>query len=213
MLDALKAIFSWLSEGSNATNILLTGATCLTLVVYLLQCKNQRRAAAIEIKEQILEIEDKIKDLMKMKGKFKGSDLYGLGPILTENLWKKNRAILNKYLSEEDRRLLGDFYSLAEKLERARADWVNQMINTWDSKTLLVQLKSLDFHFETSNLEQQNLFNDLINRYILNEFVFEPMVCLEILRDTEGFRLLEGTTTYLKLCKLSKRLFEKIGWR
>lgn len=201
MLDALKTA---LSNENNVTNLLLVVATCFTLVVYILQCNNQKRAAAIEVKEQILEIENKIKDLIKMEGKFKAPELYELGPILTENLWKKNRGILIKYLSEEDRRLLGDFYSLAEELERARADWVNQMINTWDSKTLLVQLKILDYRFRTSEERQ-----DLLNKYISDEFVFEPMVCLEILRNTEGFRLLEGTTTYLRLCKLSKRLFEK----
>lgn len=189
--------------------MLLIVATGFTLVVYLLQCGNQRRSAAIEVKEQILEIETQIKELKKLDGEYKNPDLYKLGPILTDNLWKKNMATLNKHLDETDRRLLGNFYSSAEKLERSRADLVNQMINTWDYKSLLVQLNNLGFFDEIAMKTGDSRLKPF-DDFLLDERVFVPAVCVNILQNVEKFCFLEGTTTYSKLCKLSKKkLFEK----
>jgi len=196
-------VFEFMKEWSQ---VLLVGVGCAAFIVYHWQQKSQLRAAATEVREQILEIEEQIQVLSECEDDWRNIRLYKLGPIITENLWHKNRPILSAHLKEEDRKLIQKFYLSAEKLERSRADLVKCLVDAWYHKSLLEQQYIFEWHKKGEmNEEKERLLND----FLKDENLFVPNVCITILKDSKSIHLL-GTTTYQKLLELSNKKFQKV---
>lgn len=195
-MDVIKAIFSFIKDWAD---VFLIGVGWLVLIVYWLQKRDQVCNAATELKEQITEIEDSIKVLKELLSGFNSPEMYQLGPILTENLWQKNRSILSSHLCEEDRKLIQSFYISAEKIERARHDIVKCLVGTWYHKSYLQQKHIYEFSPDLRpGLDKLNMFWN-------NSEIFRPAVCEKILDGANNFDFLSGSTSYEKLVKLSKK--------
>ena len=196
----IKSIFCFIK---NWSDVFLIGVGLFAYFIYRFQKADKIRNAATELKEQIVEIENSIERLKELLLGVNSVQMYKLGPILTESLWKKNRSILSSHLEEEDRRLIQNFYISAERIERARGDIVKCLIDAW---------------YHKSNIEQEHIYNHIqdirpesensearLDLFMKDGRIFSPKICEETLNEANGFNLLSGTTTYKELVKLSKK--------
>ena len=199
LLESIKMVFIFIK---NWSDVILIGVGSFALLIYFFQKRDQRINAATELKEQIIDIEEKLQTFRNRPFDLTNINLYSLGPILTENCWNRNRLILSRYLSESDRKLIQTFYTSVEKIERARGDAVKCLADTWNHKSFYEQKYIGMYHMKELKYDN-NDFTAQINTYLKDTNVFTPDICISILKTAKNILPLTGTTTYQKISKLS----------
>lgn len=200
ILESIKKLFCFINKWSD---LLLIAVGFIAVWVYHLQKSDAVKAAATELKEQITEIENALQTFVDEPRNLSNYKLYSLGEICTENLWRKNRTILSRYLNEDDRESIRKFYVFAEKVERARMDIIKCLKDTWYHKSCFEQeLLSKRYASEGT---VDDLFIRKLNSFITDKEAFIPQMCLDIIANAKDFKPLVGTTTYKKLTDLSNK--------
>lgn len=199
MIEFIKTVLVFLN---NWANVFLIGVGFIAIWIYHLQKGDEINAAATELKEQILEIEDTLQKFVDNPKDLSNYKLYLLGSICTENLWRKNRTALSRYLNEDDRKSIQTFYLFAERVERARLDAVKCLQDTWYHKSYLQQ-KNMAIKYQNGEMNEDTI--QRMNQFIKDEYVFVPEMCTDILKTAKDFKPLVGTSTYKKLADLSNK--------
>lgn len=179
-------------------NLAIAGGGIIALVGYYFNRRNKIRYNAFELKTQIIEIENQIKDLNTDKTDLTNFKFYKIGPIISSNYWNLHKAEISRYLSYEDKQLINDFYSTAEKIEQCRFDLINCLRKTWEAKCFL----ETEFILQNANLcHDDNLKTQVLN-FDKNPQVFTPDVCISLIIENRNSCKLTGTTTFEKIDKL-----------
>ena len=116
--------------------IVLTGFSAVGL--YLWQQHTNRRTAATLVITQVDWIETTIKSILSIE-ELTEKDVYQFKQILSQNYWDQHRYLLSKYLGECNVRLVEDFYSNVEEIEKAREAIVVEITTTWSNKDFIYQ--------------------------------------------------------------------------
>lgn len=116
--------------------IMVTGFSAI--IIYKTQQRYSRQTAATMVVTQIDNIENNLK-------KLKDSDtideilLFKTNQILEHNYWNDSRHLLLRYLGTNNVRILDDFYSRVEEIEKSRKIIFDEMSKTWEYKELVYQ--------------------------------------------------------------------------
>ena len=190
IFDIISLIFDGL--------IVLTGFSAVGL--YLWQQHSNRRTAATLIVTQVDQIEESIKHLQNAD-RINNVVIYKSKRILAQNYWENNRHILSRYLGESNMRLIEDFYSCAEEIEKAREAICREVTVTWENKDFIYQRKLIEEIYADPDV--------VISKTPLEKFAdygngFTAALPSDMLkRDINQFQRLSGTVAYDKLRKLS----------
>lgn len=116
--------------------IMVTGFSAI--IIYKTKQRYSRKTAATMVVTQIDNIENNLK-------KLKDSDtideilLFKTNQILEHNYWNDSRHLLLRYLGTNNVRILDDFYSRVEEIEKSRKIIFDEMSKTWEYKELVYQ--------------------------------------------------------------------------
>ncbi len=179
--------------------IMVTGFSAIGL--YLYQKRVEKRTAATLVLTQIDNIQENIKKLRE-NPKLDEVTVFKSKQILARNHWEENRHILSKRLGERNVRLIEDFYSLAEELERAQKAIIYEITTTWENKDYIYQEKVLEEIYNDHNfnvLKDSPL--DLFGRF---GHGFSAAIPLNMVYENLArYKSLSGTVAYDKLWKIS----------
>lgn len=199
MLETVKDIFTFIRCWSD---VFLIAAGFIALVVYAMQKRDQKRAAATLLKSQIDSIENIVKEL-KSKEQLSNVVLYKSPVILSRNYWEESKHLLIKELGIDGVKLLEEFYRQTEQLEKSRAAICHELTVAWEHKDFIIQEKYFTFS-EATEPNTKNQITDNINSFKGIEDIFAAGLPINILLDNlRDFRLLSGTTAYDKLSRIS----------
>lgn len=199
MLETVKDIFTFIRCWSD---VFLIAVGFIALVVYTMQKRDQKRAAATLLKSQIDSIEDIVKEL-KSKEQLTNVVLYRSPVIITRNYWEESKHLLIKELGIDGVKLVEEFYRQTEQLEKSRAAICHELITAWEHKDFIIQEKYYELVGDLQK-EEKNKISNNINNFEMNDDLFKAGLPINILLDNlRDFRPLSGTTAYDKLSKLS----------
>lgn len=179
--------------------LVLVGAT--GLVVYLLQQKHKRCAAATKVVLQIDQIEATVNEL-KGYETLNNEIVYKAKRILDYNSWKEDGYLFYQYLDYDDINLIESFFACAEELEKSRCAICRAMENAWEHKDRVFQ-NTVGEYARNKETFAQNCaeFRKALDFYAE---IFTPGLPISILmQNLKNFRNLSGTTAYKRLKKLS----------
>lgn len=199
MLETVKDIFTFIRCWSD---VFLIAVGFIALVVYAMQKRDQKRAAATMLKSQIDSIEDIVKEL-KNKEAMTNVVVYRTPVIISRNYWEESKHLVIKELGVDGVKLLEEFYRQTEQLEKSRAAICHELVTAWEHKDFIIQEKNYELVGDVSQ-ERKKQIKSNIEKFKLDSDVFIPALPFNILADNlKNFRLLSGTTAYDKLSKLS----------
>jgi len=200
MLDFIKI---------NWVNMLLVIVGLSAFVIYFWQKRDEKRAAATLVKEQIDSIEDRVRAL-KNDHQLGNISVYHSKVIIQENLWEKHKHLLIKSLQRADAEAIQRFFDSAEQIEHARSDIIRTMTHAWEHKSLvghqiIGQLikaevdkkvntppgKKEEIQIEMNKVEVfQQVYGPL-------DLIFTPDIAIKTLvKYLNDFDVLTGTTAY-----------------
>lgn len=178
--------------------IVLTGFSAVGL--YLWQQHTNRRTAATLVITQVDRIETTIKSILSIE-ELTEKDVYQFKQILSQNYWDQHRYLLSKYLGECNVRLVEDFYSNVEEIEKAREAIVVEITTTWSNKDFIYQEQLLKEIYENKSFDVKQSGLDDFGKYGQGFSAALPMNMLK--RSIGSYKPLSGTMAYEKLWKLS----------
>jgi len=209
-MEVIKAILVWTWE--NIFDIALVAVGASAFITYFLQQKNQRKAAATLILDQIDSIE---KTVHNLKEEYHHNDktldddsVYLANEIAYKGAWDEYRYLMVKKLSQSELTLIQRFFESAYQIEKARADIVYCFKLGWNNKSQVTYLKYGQFMDPTYNAPGQDP-NALMNQFLENTVSthsFTPKIAYRALyAELDNYSKLSGTTAYEKLQKISSR--------
>lgn len=209
-MEIIKTILVWIWE--NIFDIALVAVGASAFITYFLQQKNQRKAAATLILDQIDSIEKTVHNLKEdyhHNNKALDDDsVYLANEIAYKGAWDEYRYLMVKKLSQSELTLIQRFFESAYQIEKARADIVYCFKLGWDNKSQVTYLKYGQFMDPTYNTQGQNP-NALMDRFLENTVSthsFTPKIAYRALyAELDNYSKLSGTTAYEKLQKMSFR--------
>ena len=176
----------------------MAGGGLIALVGYYVNHRDKIRYSALEVKDQILAIEDQIRMLNYDERDLRNEKLYKLTAIIDGNKWDLHKSKIGKYFTYEERQLINEFYLNAERIEQCRLDLLNCLRKTWEAKCSTEML--LLYYLKEERLS--NDFNTLVNKILDSKDSFVPEICISIICEYRYSCKLIGTTTFSKIDKL-----------
>lgn len=187
---------NWLDLG-----LLLVGF--FAFVVYLLQKRDEKKAAATKVILQIDHIENIISEL-KSKHSLDNITIYKIPIILENDRWEECGYLLYRNISGCDIKLVDDFFSCAAELEKSRAAICHSMLVAWEHKDAEVQAKIAESI--NCNDGERKKVEDSISLFESCDHIFTGGLPIKIIENNlSNIRYLSGTTAYKKLQKISYR--------
>lgn len=178
--------------------IALTGFSAIGL--YLLQQYTKKHVAATLIITQIDEIEENIKALRNEKT-LNEITIYNTKRILRRNYWEENRHLLSRQLGENNVKILDEFYSQAEEIEKSKQMISHAVTITWDNKDLVYQTKLAEEICSTGTFDIKNSRLNLFDKF---GTAFSPQLPMDMIkRDLSNYQSISGTVAYDKLRSIS----------
>ena len=205
MLELLKNIISFINDWANIFLILVG---CSALIVFFFEKRDKSRIAATLVKGEIDSIEKNILAL-KEDHQLGNVSMYHSNHIIGENQWKNYKHLLVKYLSRSELEAIERFFDNAEQIEKARADIIRALNNSWDDSSFVEHYIaglyiSYSIYNNDINDNTINKINEFINLYRPLDIVFTPQISIDIvIKKLQNFSMLSGTTGYYKIQKLS----------
>lgn len=186
------------------SNLLLVGVGLSAFIVYFIQKRDKKRAAAMIIKGQIDSIEKCLMDL-KSDYQLNNISIYHSKIILKDNFWEKYKYLLLNNFSQSEVSCIQDFFDAAEHIEFARSNIVNMMKLSWENKAR-VEMDVIGAYIkEMPNMERTN---PVIQQFemcyrpfdigYVPDFVFNTLV-----KQLNDINVLSGTTAYQKIQRIS----------
>lgn len=181
-------------------NFLVMIAGFSAIIIYKLQQNDKKRTAATLIITQIDFIENNIK-LLKEADRIDEVFLFKTKRILEHNYWAENRHLLSKKLGTNNIRIIENFYSQVEEIEKSREIICNEMIKTWENKELVYQSKlateimeNQNFDIKKSRLSVFESYGTAFSARLPKEHLFKTL---------DNFNYISGTIAYDLLRKFS----------
>ena len=146
----MQTIWTFLTQSWK--DILPSVVGSFALVIYILQCRNEKNNAASVLILQIDELLDKIREMSSyiVEGQLNNTAFYESLPLFEENCWNKYKHLFVKDMAATDYSALNHFYNYAVKIQ--------------EQQQLMKNLQKNSF-FQTqgsyTQLEVQNIFQDL----------------------------------------------------
>lgn len=178
--------------------VVLTGFSAVGL--YLWQQHTNRRTAATLIVTQVDQVEANVRQLQDAET-LSNAVVYKSKRILSQNYWEDIRHVLSRYLGESNVRIIEDFYSCAEEIEKAREAICREVIITWENKDFIYQKKVLEEIYTDQNV---NIEKTALKKFGDYGKGFSAALPSDMLKHhIDSFVRLSGTVAYDKLRKLS----------
>ena len=187
----------------NWLNLLLVIVGASALLVYLLQKKNEKRAAATKVLLQIDQIE---KNVMALKSNREIDNLvvYKIPAILAHSSWAECGYQFYGSMEREDIKLIDDFFACAAELEKSRVAICQSLTTAWGDKDAELQARIADFAVKKENVDEN--IDAFIAAFNSKPQIFTAKLPTEILlTNINSFQTLSGTTAYKRLQRISYR--------
>ena len=209
-MDILKTVVVWI--WGNIFDIALVAVGASAFVTYFLQQKNQRKAAATLILDQIDSIEKTVHNLKEdyhHNNKTLDDDsVYLANEIAYKGAWDEYQYLMVKKLSQSELSIIQRFFESAYQIEKARADIVHCFKLGWNNKSMVTYLKYgqfMDPTFKNNDKTLEELMADYLEK-TANTHSFSPHIAYKALyAELDNYAKLSGTTAYEKLHKMSFR--------
>ena len=170
------------------------------LFSYVVGKIERKRTAATLVVTQIDSIESSIREL-KNSTNLTETEVYQSNPLLSMNCWAENRHLLSNALGYSNVRLIEEFFSNAEEVEKVRAEICHEVMKTWEHKELVYQymlaqeiMKSDSFNIHASKITAFDKCGIAFSAKL-------PKTLLE--HHLANFSFISGSVAYSKLRKLS----------
>lgn len=199
MLEVLSCFFEFINYWSD---VFLIAVGLSALIVYKIQKRDQKRAAASLLKSQIDSIEGIVKEL-KGEEQLSNVIVYKTPVIISRNYWEESKHLLIKELGIDGARLLEEFYRQAEQLEKSRAAICHALTNAWEHKDLIIQEKYFAISEEADTAKKQQISDNINNFKNISDVFTADLPIVIMFNNLRNFRLLTGTTIYNKLSSIS----------
>lgn len=194
---------------ANWVNILLVVVGLSAFIIYFWQKRDERRAAATVVKEQIDLIEERVRTL-KSDHQLGNISVYHSKTIIQDNLWEKHKHLLIKKLQRSDAEIVQRFFDSAEQIEHARSDIIQTITRAWEHKSSVMHQLAGEFAMAeattTMSTATDNLTEVKVNMnaielfrqiYYPLELVFTPDVAINtLIKYLNDFDNLKGTSAY-----------------
>lgn len=184
------------------SDLLLSIVGLSAFVVYFIQKRDKKRAAATLILGQIDSIEKRVVKL-KEDNQLGNPSVYNTQAIIKENMWEQYKHLFVKELSSPEYEIVQRFFDYAEQIERTRVEIVGTITTAWKDKSLVE-------HQIIGNLVVSHIENwpqhiqEFQDTYRPMDLVFTPDIAIKSLtRSLSNFDMLTGSTAYQKIQKFS----------
>lgn len=206
----MSAFIDWL--GRNVIDILLVIVGASAFITYYLQKRNEKRAAATLILDQIDSIEQVVQSLKEEyhhnNRVLNDHAVYLSKEVAYSGAWDKYQYLMVKMLSQSELDLVQAFFVSSYQIEKARADIVYSFKLGWKYKTLarsLIVAKFMDPTYKEAIEEKKKLVKQYLDDAEVSH-QFNPKIAYDVLyAELNNFQMLSGTTAYEKLYKMSVR--------
>ena len=188
---------------NNWLNLALVIVGASAIIVYLLQKRSEKKAAATKVLLQIDQIEKNIM-FLKSKHQITNVSVYKTPIILEHSSWEECGYYFYRSMGRDDIKLIDDFFACAAELEKSRSAICRSLMTAWEHKDAELQAAIAGIILQNNKVNEEII--SFISSFNPRSDIFTANLPIEILLDNlNNFRALSGSTAYTKLQKLSYR--------
>ena len=170
------------------------------IVIYVIQQRDKKKTAATLIVTQIDHIESNIR-LLADADSVDEVLIYKAKHLLDFNYWDDNRYFLIKKLGVNNIKVIDDFYSKVEEIEKSRMIVSEEVMNTWKCKELVYQFQLSNEIIADSNF---NIEKSKVLKFARSGDTFSARLPKDyLIKHLNSFDYISGTVAYDKLRKMS----------
>lgn len=188
---------------NNWINLALVVVGASAFITYLLQKRNEKKAAATKVLLQIDQIEKNVAAL-KANRKLYNTDVYRIPVILAYNSWEEYGFLFYKAIPQDDIKLIDDFFVCATELEKSRVAICRSLLVAWEHKDVELQKEIAEITRNGENIDVN--IDNFKKSFNPRAEIFTADLPIDILlANLNNYRALSGTTAYKRLQKFSYR--------